>query len=121
MKAGLEEARKRIREEWVEITAVAQREILSELPGTMEEFIDDLRAGTVPVDAMKELGGIQSCSRCGIDILRPEQAAAAVLEHYGNPDIEVDLEALFEAVPEAESVDVGGVCSYCGHQILKDD
>ena len=96
------------------------------MPETLEEFAEMLEAGSVPVWALKELGGIQSCYRCGTDILRPEQAAEAVLDYYGNPDTELDLKSLFEQVdsvdvPEVESVDYSGVCQYCGHQMSKDD
>ena len=120
-KSGLEEVRKRVKDEWKEITAVARREILSELPDTLEGFIKELQSGTVPIDALRELGGIQSCSRCGTNILRPEQAAEAILDYYDNPELDVDLEALFEEVPEVESVDISGVCPYCAHQMLKSD
>jgi len=96
------------------------------MPDTLEEFAEMLETGSVPVGALKELGGIQSCYRCGTDILRPKQAAEAVLDYYGNPDAEFDLESLFEQadgidVPEVESVDYSGVCQYCGHQMSKDD
>jgi hypothetical protein len=75
---------------------------------------------------LKELGGIQSCYCCGTDILRPEQAAEAVLDYYGNPDSELELESLFEQssgidVPEVESLDYSGYCPHCGYQMSKHD
>ena len=96
------------------------------MPETLDEFVEMLEEGSVPVWALKELGGIQSCYRCGADILRPEQAAEAVLDYYGNPDVDLDLESLFEQtngidVPEVESVDYSGACQYCGYQMSKDD
>ncbi len=98
------------------------------MPDTLEEFAEMLETGSVPVWALKELGGIQSCYSCGTDILRPEQAAEAVLDYYGNPDTELDLESLFAQadgvdvdVPEVESVHYSGVCQYCGYQMSKDD
>jgi len=123
---GVRAVQSRIQAEWDEIVATARREALSEMPDTLEEFAEMLEAGSVPVWALKELGGIQSCYRCGTNILRPEQAAEAVLDYYGNPDTELDLESLFEQadgvdVPEVESVDYSGVCQYCGHQMSKDD
>ncbi|MBM4308990.1 MAG: hypothetical protein FJ123_19860 [Deltaproteobacteria bacterium] len=123
---GVKAVQSRIQDEWNEIVATARREALSEMPDTLEEFVEMLEAGSVPVWALKELGGIQSCYRCGTDILRPEQAAEVVLDYYGNPDIELNLESLFAQaggtdVPEVESVDYNGVCQYCGHQMSKDD
>ena len=96
------------------------------MPDTLAEFAEMLRSGSVPSEALAELGGIQSCYRCGAHILRPEQAAESVLDYYGNPDSGLDLEALFEQLngedtPEVESVDYSGVCQYCGYQMSKDD
>jgi hypothetical protein len=119
--AGERAVEKRIQEEWDEIVATARREALSELPDSLEEFVEMLGSGDFPTDAIRELGGIQGCDRCGVAILRPEQAAEAVLDYYGNPDLDVDIEGLLaETVasdaPEVESVDYSGLCQYCGHQ-----
>jgi len=123
---GIKAVQRKIQDEWTEIVATARREALSEMPDTVEEFAEMLQTGSVPVWALKELGGIQSCHRCGTDILRPEQAAEAVLDYYGNPDSALELESLFEQLsgedaPEVESVDYDGVCQYCGYQMSKDD
>lgn len=119
--SGIAEVRTQIKDEWKEITTIGRREVLSELPDTVDRFVDELQSGIVPVDALRELGGIQSCRRCGTEILRPELAAEAILEYYGSPELDVDLEALLAGEHEVESVDVNGVCSYCAHQILKND
>jgi len=123
---GIRAVQSKIQDEWDEIVTTARSETLSEMPETLEEFVEMLEAGSVPIWALKELGGIQSCYRCGTDILRPEQAAEAVLDYYGNPDTELDLKSLFEQVdsvdvPEVESVDHSGLCQYCGYQMSKDD
>jgi hypothetical protein len=91
---------------------------------TLEEFVEMLQSDSFPSDAIAELGGIHNCFRCGTDILIPKYAAEAVLEYYGNPDVDVDLESLFERTtgePEVESVDYSGACQYCGYQMSKDD
>jgi len=123
---GVRTVQSKIQDKWDEIVTTARSEALSEMPETLEEFAKILEAGSVPVWALKELGGIQSCYRCGTDILRPEQAAEAVLDYYRNPDTELDLKSLFEQVdsvdiPEVESVDYSGACQYCGHKMSKDD
>jgi len=123
---GIKAVQKRIQDEWDEIVATARRDALSGLPDTLKEFAEMLRSGSVPSEALAELGGIQSCYRCGAHILRPDQASESVLDYYGNPDSELDLEALFEQLngedtPEVESVDYSGVCQYCGYQMSKDD
>jgi hypothetical protein len=120
---GIKVVQKRIKDEWDEMVAIARREALSGMPDTIDDFIKMLESGVVPTKALAELGGIQRCSRCGTDILRPEQAAEAVLEYYGNPDVDVNLKALFEGLdtPEVESVDFSGACQYCGYPMSKDD
>ena len=118
---GIKAVRKRIQDGWDEIVSTARAEALSEMPDTLDEFIQMLQSGHVPTEALSELGGIQSCYRCGADILRPEQAAEVVLEYYENPDLDVDLERLFGDMPDVESVDYSGACQYCGDQMSKDD
>lgn len=122
--SGIRTVQSRIQNEWDEIVTTARNEALSEMPDTLEEFVKMLKAGSIPIWSLKELGGIHSCSRCGTDILQPEQAAEAVLEYYGNPDTELNLNLLFEKADNeniVESVDYSGVCQYCGYQISKDD
>ncbi len=125
--AGIKAVKKRLQEEWDDIVTTARREALSSMPDNFEEFVGMLRSGNVPVESIEELGGIQSCSRCGAAILKPAQAAEAVLDYYGNPDFDdVELETLFEEatgvdIPEVESVDYNGACQYCGYQMTKDD
>jgi ppGpp synthetase/RelA/SpoT-type nucleotidyltranferase len=123
---GIQAAKKRIKAEWDEIVAQARGQALSGMPDTIEEFVKDLKDDLVPAEALETLGGIQGCFRCGAPILRPEQAAEAVLDFYGNQDIDEDLVSLFEELsgentPEVESVDFSGACPYCGHQMSKDD
>lgn len=124
--AGIKAVKRRIQNEWNEIVATARHGALSEMPDTLDEFIEMLQSGYFLTEALMELGGIQSCYRCGTDILRPEQASETVLDYYGNPDVDLDLESLFEElsggiIPEVESVDYNGACQYCGHQMSKDD
>ena len=113
--------RKRVQEEWDEIVAVACHEVLSEMPDTLEEFVEMIESGSVPIEALVELGGVQECFRCGTKIIRPEQAAETVLHYYDQPDADVDLESLFWNTVEVESVDFEGACQYCGYQMSKDD
>ena len=121
---GIKTVRSRIQQEWDEIVATARREALSGMPETLDEFIKMLQSRVIPAEALAELGGIQSCYRCGSDILRPEQAAEAVLDYYGWPDTNIDLEQLLinaDSEGIVESVDYSGVCQYCGYQMSKDD
>lgn len=118
---GIRAVQKRIQDGWDEIVAVARREILSSMPESLEEFKEMLLNGSGPCEFLTELGGMGKCRRCGADIVKPERAAEAVLEYYGNPSTDLGLEELFADLPEAESVDYDGVCQYCGYQMSKND
>ena len=105
--------------------AVVRGEALSGMPETIEEFMEMLKSRSVPTEALKELGGIENCHRCGAEIIRTEQAAEAVFNYYNkdNTDLDEDLGILFWEYcdDEVESVDHNGVCQYCGYQMSKDD
>jgi len=120
---GITLVKQKLQSEWDEIVATARHEVLREMPETLDEFIRILKSGHVPFEALRELGGVGDCSRCGAEILKPDSAAEAVLDYYDNPDIDVDLESLFigTEVPELQSVDFSSVCQYCGWQMAKDD
>lgn len=128
-KAGMNAVRDRIKSEWDEIVATARNEVLAEMPDTIDGFVEMLKEGDLPVDALRELGALSSCFRCGTDILQPDVVAQAVLEYYGVSDTYENLESLIEEAadsyhysgPEVESVDYSGACQYCGHQMSKDD
>lgn len=51
--------RKRVQEEWDEIVAVARHEVLSEMPDTLEKFVEMIESGSVPIEALVELGGVR--------------------------------------------------------------
>jgi len=121
---GIKAVKKRIKDQWDEIVTFARGEALSEMPDTIEEFIEMIESGAVPTEALKELGGIESCHRCGAEIIRPEQAEIAVLEYYNkdNIDLEENLQSMFyDCGEEVESVDYSCICPYCAHQMSKDD
>jgi ppGpp synthetase/RelA/SpoT-type nucleotidyltranferase len=116
---------KHIQESWKEIENIGRSEALSELPDTFEEFVKMIKDGNVPWTALEFLGG-SSCARCGNDIFDPSAAADGVLDYYGDPDTNVDVERLInEAMDGSDcpfaSLDFSGVCSYCDYQMSKDD
>ncbi len=117
------EYRRKVERDWDEVTAEARAEILSELPSTFEELVEMLEREQLPWDALRELGAIQDCCICGNDILVPDAAEEALLEHYGNPDTDYPLSSkVFELGSDvAESVDFSGACQWCGHMMGKED
>jgi ppGpp synthetase/RelA/SpoT-type nucleotidyltranferase len=119
---GIRAVEERIRAEWDEIVRIAKGEEGGEMPATLEEFIEMLKEGHLPLLAAKELGVVQNCFRCGAEIVCPETGAEAVMNYYGNPETTIDLCELLEQLDgvggfQVESVDFSGACQYCGHQI----
>ncbi len=119
-----------IESEWQEIEAVARGEILAELPESYEEFVEELRAGNVSWEAVRELGGFSECLRCGTEILCPDSAAEAVLAHFNvdDPDgtKQEDLEREFSNpggmdAPLVEDPWSSMLCDWCAHIMSKDD
>lgn len=120
------EYRRTAERQWQEIESVARGEVLAELPETFDEFVMTVKTGDIPWNAVRELGGISTCTRCGIDIFVPDRAAEGVLDHYGFPDTDVDLEGLLDDVSddapcEPESVNTPGLCPWCDHMTSKDE
>ena len=113
--------KKDVQDQWNEITVQARSQTL---PGSIEEFIDDFKEGSIPVEeTLSMLDCIKGCGRCGIDILvDTEIAAQAVTDYYESED---RLEELCEMIEEwrfnhGNSMD-GEFCSYCDNQMSKDD
>lgn len=130
-KSAYKEYRKKIEREWAEIEATARSEILSAMPETFEEFVEMLEHGRVDGymwQAIGELGGTDSCGRCGATILIPESAAEGVLDFYEMDDSEIDVDLVSMLInpggvdaPEPESVNLSGFCPHCGDLLTKDD
>jgi GTP pyrophosphokinase len=121
---GIKSVRNDIQIQWDEIIAIARGEALSEMPDSIEDFLKNLKSGLVPTEALKELGGVEDCHRCGAEIIRTEQASIAILDYYDkdNTDLDENLENLFwDSGEDVESIDYSGFCQYCGYQMSKDD
>lgn len=122
--AAFVEYDRQVEAEWEEIEAFGRSEIMSELPDTYEEFLDELGQGSVSTAALRELGGVQPCDVCGTEVLVPYAASEGIQEHYGVEDREDELLNLLQSGivgPEIESVHVSGLCQWCGHMASKDD
>jgi len=126
--SAFQEYKRHVEADWDEIESYGRAEALSGMPETFDEFVEMAERGDVPWEAMAELGGVKGCMRCGAETFVLDSAVEGVLDHYGFPDTEVDLEDLLfhasnnhECPFELEAVDFSGVCSWCGHMMSKDD
>ncbi|ESX20179.1 hypothetical protein X747_29085 [Mesorhizobium sp. LNJC384A00] len=128
--AGIAFVRERAQQEFAEVDNIARREMVAELPSTVEELIDEIDdpRGEVDVVSLADaLGVADTCAACGAPIVDPYSFAEAAVTHYGLSE-EAGLE-VFEQIEQAimgSGVDVGapdnsGLCSYCAAQLAKDD
>ncbi len=116
-----------VKREWEEVEAIGRREVLSELPETVEELIDNLGRYVDQglVEALRELGGIVPCYLCGADILHPDLAYEGLCEHY---DVEECVELLDElnrvcadGLTDCEDVDHPKYCPHCAHLLYDEN
>lgn len=122
--------REREQREFEEIDAVARSELISELPETLEELIEDLeRWGSEERICLyaQALGIENKCACCPAEIIDPDSLAEAVVEHYELDDPEaIDIANLVQSAILSSGVDAGGVsdpslCSNCAAYLAKDD
>jgi len=116
------------KDEWDEVESIARREILSELPETIEELIKDIKDGNLGIEfyvALEELGGMRGCGLCGTSLFVPDTASEVLSEHYETEDDEKITEltdSLYGLYAdgaggdiECEDADHSGLCPHCAH------
>jgi ppGpp synthetase/RelA/SpoT-type nucleotidyltranferase len=122
--------RRKAQREFDEIDRIARREMLSELPATVDDLIEQLedpRYETDIVSLAEALGATTSCARCGATVVDAYSFAEAAIQHYDLSGDEGDQ--AFERIELAinqSGADTGGfddssVCSYCEAQMAKHD
>lgn len=119
---GIKAARKRGKEYTKELENYWRNEVLSELPETIDEFIENIQfEETSILQIAKVLGGAKECAICGDDIIDAEQFEEAVYEHYDIDENDGRItSALFDSgIPLVDDNDPH-FCSYHAHQMSKD-
>jgi ppGpp synthetase/RelA/SpoT-type nucleotidyltranferase len=128
--AALRQARLAGRNAWEEVDQIYGREILSDLPDTMEELLTSIEhPSSEPniegwADAM---GAAKKCAICGTTIVDPESLAMALIDHYDLTDPDAtDAQERIESAIRNSGVEVGDwdhsdLCAYHGNQLSKDD
>ena len=122
-KKAFKEFKSMLREEHEDI-ALYNREILSDMPETIEGFMelfqwrdkdDDICSRVF--NYFEALGAVESCARCGNDFLNADKAVEALLDFYGEDEDKWDI---FSNI--IDHCEVGeGYCNYCEHVMSKDD
>ncbi len=113
-----------------EFEHIASREMLSELPDTIEEFTEDLSLGRVGV-GLEQLatafGTAHACYICQTTIVDPYAFAEAAIVHYSVPEAHQDkvVEEIERAIYES-GAETGGwqsttLCAYHSETMHRDD
>jgi ppGpp synthetase/RelA/SpoT-type nucleotidyltranferase len=127
---GLAYIRRQAQREWQEIDQIARREMLSSLPDTIEEFIEQLEDRQDEPDIAgwaEALGATDDCAICGTTIVHPDTFAEAVVHHYDVPESEADevaqrLEgAIRNSGTETGGWDSSSLCAYHAERAQRDD
>lgn len=124
-------ARKRGLEDRNEIEAQARTEVLSELPETLDELVEEITAAMsgesywegLAYEVAREFGALNHCF-CSASIIDPEAFAEGALEHYGldGGDYHGELEAaLGSSGFEIGTMDSSHTCAYHAYVLSKDD
>jgi hypothetical protein len=127
---ALQQVRFEARRQWQEIEEVARREMLSSLPITIEELIEQLEdpRGEDDIEGWADaLGATGACGVCGTTVIRPYSFAEAAVRHYGISEADADnAHEQIETALCASGIETGGwgdgsLCAYHNEQAVKDD
>jgi ppGpp synthetase/RelA/SpoT-type nucleotidyltranferase len=122
--------RRDARREWREIDEFATREMLSSLPPTISELVDQLEDRDIEGDVeewAKALGVTSKCHICGTIIVDPSSFADAALRHYNASDDDDDnFRERIETAIRNSATETGGwggghLCAYHNNRMAKDD
>jgi hypothetical protein len=121
--------RRDARREWREIDQIARREMLADLPATIDKLMEELESpgSGAGIEAWAEaLGATHDCAICGTSIVDPSAFVEAVLSHYDAADEDGDIQQRIETAILRSSAETGGwgdrsLCAYHNEQAAKDD
>ena len=129
-RAAVRYVRAQAQREFDEIDNIAWREMLSALPATVGELIeelDDPQGETDIVSLAEALGATNDCPYCSATVVDAYGFAEAAMHHYELSGDEADqaCERIEQAI-YSSGVDTGGLgdsaaCSHCAAQLSKDD
>ena len=127
--AALRYVREQARHALDEIDDVARRELMSQLPGTAEELIDEIRdprEGTDVTLLAAALGAVNNCPYCNATVVDAFACSEAATYHYGLSGDEADrvseriLDAVFGSGADTGGIGDSDACSHCASVLGKD-
>ena len=125
-KYAINKAKKRAVREKKESDRIWRKEILSELPENIEEFISEIKAGGINdlllYQIAEVLGSTNSCSICGIELIDPQGFEEALYDYYGIDIMDGRVDSAISNLGiEITDYENPYLCSYHAHQLKKDD
>jgi hypothetical protein len=113
-----------LKEEKKDIESHYRRELLSDMPETIEGFLDLLVVRDKDDDVcsniygyLEAFGAIGSCARCGNDFVDLDTAVESILDYYGEDEDKWGISSdIFNNCEVGETY-----CNYCEHVMSKDD
>jgi hypothetical protein len=126
---AISKVRRDARREWREIDRIARREMLADLPATIDELVEQLESsnGEADIEGLAEaLETTRACAICGTTIVDPYSFAEAALRYYDADDGGGELQNRIEMAIRRSSTETGGwgdgsLCAYHNEQASKDD
>ena len=107
------------RDHRAEVDSIVRNEVLSELPDTFDEFIQDMPS--LDYDMAKIMGALTECSICGAPIIDVDGLVEALLDHYGeDEDVDNQIAAAIQDSEYETGDDDSSLCSYHGYVMSRD-
>jgi ppGpp synthetase/RelA/SpoT-type nucleotidyltranferase len=118
-------ARTHGQKDWDEIDAQYRSEVRSTVPGTWDQFQEEMNDGGIDfLDLAQYFGTARECI-CGEDMIEFDDFIEAVFDHYGlrGDERHQGYDDLLQALNASgvEDADGADLCSYHLHQLNKDD
>ena len=118
-------ARTHGQKDWDEIDAQYRSEVRSAVPGTWDQFQEEMNDGGIDfLDLAQYFGTARECI-CGEDMIEFDDFIEAVFDHYGlrGDERHQGYDDLLQALNASgvEDADGADLCSYHLHQLNKDD
>lgn len=126
---AISKVRRDARREWREIDQIARREMIADLPATIDDFIEQLESpgGEASIEGWAEaLDTTHRCAICGTKIVDLSAFAESVLRHYDAADDDGETQERIETAVLRSAAETGGwgdgsLCAYHNDQASKHD
>lgn len=109
-----------VQSQWERVERIARREVVGDLPESLDTFVTELKAGKTRVEQVASvLGGKSRCSRCVEDIVNPREFEVGILDHYECKDTDPpgEIQKFIMTSHYVPDVDHTDMCPGCGNSL----